>query len=152
MMGSDYLSPPGPSAGLQASVGGGMGNVMNLLDLDLDEPVYEPETVGGGSSSGVEEQLGDLGLGSGGSGGGGGGNYLAGLDFGLSGGNGLLSLGADQGLVQPKQVLLPAKSAQGLEINGTFARRGGKIFLDLTFANKAMQPLFDFAFQFNTNT
>ena len=148
MMGNDYMSPPGPSAGLQASVGGGMGNVMNLLDLDLDEPVYEPEStpVGGGSSSGVEEQLSDLGLG------GGSGNYLAGLDFGLSGGNGVLSLGVDQGLVQPKQVLLPAKSAQGLEINGTFARRGGKIFLDLTFANKAMQPLFDFAFQFNSNT
>jgi AP-1 complex subunit beta-1 len=50
------------------------------------------------------------------------------------------------------QVLLSAAQAKGLEIHGTFARRAGKIFLELTFTNRAMQPVSDFAFQFNTNS
>jgi len=151
MMGDDYLGAMPPSAlSMQASVGGGVGNVMNLLDLDIDEPVQ-------GSSSGVEDQLGDLNLGSQNANylGSQNGNYLAGLDFGAGGASSSSSnFGSmgDQGLVQPKQVLLNAKNAQGLEIHGTFARRGGRVFLDMTFWNKAMQPLFDFAFQFNNNT
>jgi hypothetical protein len=56
------------------------------------------------------------------------------------------------GLIRPKQVILPAKSAQGMEISGTFARRGGKIYLDITFTNRAMQPISDFQMQFNKNT
>jgi len=55
-------------------------------------------------------------------------------------------------VVLPKKVLLPASAAKGLEIHGTFARRGGKIFLEVTFTNRALQPMSDFAFQFNTNT
>ena len=49
-------------------------------------------------------------------------------------------------------MLLAASQAKGLEINGTFARRSGKIFLELSFTNRAMQPVSDFAFQFNTNS
>jgi hypothetical protein len=37
-------------------------------------------------------------------------------------------------------------------ILGTFARRSGMIYMEMTFSNKAMQPLSDFAIQFNGNS
>lgn len=41
--------------------------------------------------------------------------------------------------------------AKGLEISGTFARRGGIIQMDLSLTNKAMSVMTDFAIQFNRN-
>ena len=35
---------------------------------------------------------------------------------------------------------------------GTFSRRQGNIYMDLTFANRAMQPMAGFAIQFNKNS
>lgn len=49
------------------------------------------------------------------------------------------------------QVWLPAMKAKGLEISGTFARRGGAIHMDLSLTNKAMSVMTDFAIQFNRN-
>lgn len=49
------------------------------------------------------------------------------------------------------QVWLLAMKAKGLEISGTFARRGGIIQMDLTLTNKAMSVMTDFAIQFNRN-
>lgn len=49
------------------------------------------------------------------------------------------------------QVWLPAMKAKGLEISGTFARRGGAIHMDLSLTNKAMSVMTDFAIQFNKN-
>lgn len=52
----------------------------------------------------------------------------------------------------PKQVWLPAVRGKGLEINGTFSRRNGQIYMDMTFSNKAMQAMGGFAIQFNKNS
>ncbi|KAJ1854941.1 hypothetical protein LPJ73_002399, partial [Coemansia sp. RSA 2703] len=53
----------------------------------------------------------------------------------------------------PKNVLLDSNVTHGLEILGTFARRsGGKMQMEMTFANKSNMPISDFAIQFNKNT
>ncbi|XP_037387599.1 AP-1 complex subunit beta-1 isoform X3 [Pygocentrus nattereri] len=54
--------------------------------------------------------------------------------------------------IPPKTVWLPAMKAKGLEISGTFARRSGVIHMDLSFTNKAMSVMTDFAIQFNKNS
>ncbi|XP_058850746.1 AP-1 complex subunit beta-1 isoform X1 [Acipenser ruthenus] len=69
----------------------------------------------------------------------------------------LFDLGSGVGMptgsyVVPKTVWLPAMKAKGLEISGTFARRMGTIQMDVTFTNKAMQIMTDFAIQFNRNS
>uniref|UniRef100_A0A671S1H8 AP complex subunit beta n=1 Tax=Sinocyclocheilus anshuiensis TaxID=1608454 RepID=A0A671S1H8_9TELE len=48
-------------------------------------------------------------------------------------------------------VWLPAVKAKGLEIFGTFSRRQGHMYMDMTFTNKALQHMTDFAVQFNKN-
>ncbi|KAF3840662.1 hypothetical protein F7725_006524 [Dissostichus mawsoni] len=40
----------------------------------------------------------------------------------------------------------------GLEISGTFSRRQGHMYMDMTFTNKALQHMTDFAVQFNKNS
>uniref|UniRef100_A0A8C9U2G7 Adaptor related protein complex 2 subunit beta 1 n=1 Tax=Scleropages formosus TaxID=113540 RepID=A0A8C9U2G7_SCLFO len=50
------------------------------------------------------------------------------------------------------QVWLPATKAKGLEIAGTFSRRQGHMYMDMTFINKALQHMTDFAIQFNKNS
>uniref|UniRef100_A0A671NK55 AP-1 complex subunit beta-1-like n=1 Tax=Sinocyclocheilus anshuiensis TaxID=1608454 RepID=A0A671NK55_9TELE len=54
--------------------------------------------------------------------------------------------------VQHKRISAPAMKAKGLEISGTFARRGGIIQMDLSLTNKAMSVMTDFAIQFNRNS
>jgi AP-1 complex subunit beta-1 len=54
--------------------------------------------------------------------------------------------------VSPRTIWLPAEKGKGLEINGTFARRNGQLYMDMTFTNKAMQPMMGFAIQFNKNS
>uniref|UniRef100_A0A671S138 AP-1 complex subunit beta-1 n=1 Tax=Sinocyclocheilus anshuiensis TaxID=1608454 RepID=A0A671S138_9TELE len=49
-------------------------------------------------------------------------------------------------------VWLPAVKAKGLEIFGTFSRRQGHMYMDMTFTNKALQHMTDFAVQFNKNS
>uniref|UniRef100_A0A4W4ECS7 AP complex subunit beta n=1 Tax=Electrophorus electricus TaxID=8005 RepID=A0A4W4ECS7_ELEEL len=56
------------------------------------------------------------------------------------------------GYVVPKAVWLPAVKAKGLEISGTFSRRQGHMYMDMTFTNKALQHMTDFAIQFNKNS
>lgn len=41
--------------------------------------------------------------------------------------------------------------AKGLEISGTFSRRQGHMYMDMSFTNKALQHMTDFAIQFNKN-
>ncbi|XP_060739612.1 AP-1 complex subunit beta-1 isoform X2 [Tachysurus vachellii] len=65
------------------------------------------------------------------------------------GGSVVMTTGA---YVPPKAVWLPAMKAKGLEISGTFARRGGVIHMDLSLTNKAMSVMSDFAIQFNKNS
>ncbi|XP_054168452.1 AP-1 complex subunit beta-1-like [Oppia nitens] len=52
----------------------------------------------------------------------------------------------------PKQVWLPAVRGKGLEVLGTFTRRNGQIYMEMTFTNKAMQAMGGFAIQFNKNS
>lgn len=52
----------------------------------------------------------------------------------------------------PKTVWLPADKGKGLEISGTFSRRAGQVYMDLTFVNKAMQAMTAFAIQLNKNS
>ena len=54
--------------------------------------------------------------------------------------------------IPPKQVWLPAAKGKGLEVSGTFSRKSGQIFMEMTFSNKAMQPMNNFGIQFNKNS
>ncbi len=53
--------------------------------------------------------------------------------------------------IPPKQTWLTAAKGKGLEINGTFSRKGGVIYMEMSFANKAMQPMNAFGIQLNKN-
>nr|XP_020659628.1 AP-2 complex subunit beta isoform X1 [Pogona vitticeps]XP_020659629.1 AP-2 complex subunit beta isoform X1 [Pogona vitticeps]XP_020659630.1 AP-2 complex subunit beta isoform X1 [Pogona vitticeps] len=68
--------------------------------------------------------------------------------FELSSGIGM----APGGYMAPKAVWLPAVKAKGLEISGTFSHRQSHIYMDMTFTNKALQHMSDFAIQFNKNS
>ncbi|KAJ6655780.1 hypothetical protein lerEdw1_004833 [Lerista edwardsae] len=59
---------------------------------------------------------------------------------------------APGGYVASKSVWLPAVKAKGLEICGTFSHRQGHIYMDMSFTNKALQHMTDFAIQFNKNS
>ncbi|KAJ2385771.1 hypothetical protein H4S02_004170 [Coemansia sp. RSA 2611] len=59
---------------------------------------------------------------------------------------------ADGTYVPARRVLLDAQQGQGLEITGTFARRNGRVQLELGLANRSGMALGDFALQFNKNT
>ncbi|XP_047674567.1 AP-1 complex subunit beta-1 isoform X2 [Tachysurus fulvidraco] len=107
---------------LSGDIGGGPAMGMGLGGA----PVGAPAGLGGAPA--VGGGLGDL--------------------FDLGGGV-VMSTGA---YVPPKTVWLPAMKAKGLEILGTFARRGGVIHMDLSLTNKAMSVMTDFAIQFNKNS
>lgn len=47
---------------------------------------------------------------------------------------------------------LPAEKGKGLEIQGTFSRRGAGVYMDMVFTNKAMQAMSGFAIQLNKNS
>ncbi|KAL7752085.1 beta-adaptin [Sorochytrium milnesiophthora] len=51
----------------------------------------------------------------------------------------------------PKTQLLDPTQGKGFGISGTFAKRNGTVFLDMTFQNQTGQPLSDFAVQLNKN-
>ncbi|XP_051175824.1 AP-1 complex subunit beta-1 isoform X2 [Leptopilina boulardi] len=54
--------------------------------------------------------------------------------------------------VSPKVNWLPAEKGKGFDIWGTFSRKNGQISMDMTFTNKAMQPMGGFAIQLNKNS
>ncbi|XP_008213577.1 AP-1 complex subunit beta-1 isoform X1 [Nasonia vitripennis] len=54
--------------------------------------------------------------------------------------------------VAPKVNWLPAEKGKGFDIWGTFSRKNGQINMDMTFTNKAMQPMGGFAIQLNKNS
>ncbi|CAL7936403.1 unnamed protein product [Xylocopa violacea] len=54
--------------------------------------------------------------------------------------------------VAPKVNWLPAEKGKGFDIWGTFSRKNGQISMDMTFTNKAMQPMGGFAIQLNKNS
>ncbi|KAL0267221.1 UNVERIFIED_CONTAM: hypothetical protein PYX00_009559 [Menopon gallinae] len=64
----------------------------------------------------------------------------------------IFGLSAPTSYVVPKVQWLPAEKGKGLEIWGTFSRRGGQIHMEFSITNKAMQPMADFAIQLNKNS
>ncbi|CAI5444670.1 unnamed protein product [Caenorhabditis angaria] len=52
----------------------------------------------------------------------------------------------------PKELLLDASKAMGMQVEGTFIRKSGRIYMELTITNKAMQAMSNFAVQFNKNS
>jgi len=54
--------------------------------------------------------------------------------------------------IPPKQEWLSAAKGKGLEVSGTFSRKNAVVYMDMTFSNKAMQPLSNFGIQFNKNS
>lgn len=52
----------------------------------------------------------------------------------------------------PKVNWLPAEKGKGFDLWGTFSRKNGAINMDMTFTNKAMQPMGGFAIQLNKNS
>lgn len=114
--------PPVPPA---AAAGGG---VMDLLGEDLSGLQLGGAPSPAQPMGGPMEGLGDL--------------------FSLSGGPGIPG-----GMYSaPKQVWLTAAKGKGVEISGTFSRRQGQIYMDMTINNKAMQAMAGFAIQFNKNS
>uniref|UniRef100_A0A0R3RXU5 AP complex subunit beta n=1 Tax=Elaeophora elaphi TaxID=1147741 RepID=A0A0R3RXU5_9BILA len=61
-------------------------------------------------------------------------------------------LSGQTGYVAPKTVWLEASKGKGTQIEGTFVRRDGQIYMDMTLTNRAMQPFTGFAIQFNKNS
>ncbi len=57
----------------------------------------------------------------------------------------------ERSFLWPVKEWLPAVKAKGLEISGTFSRRQGQMYMDMSFTNKALQHMTDFAIQFNKN-
>jgi len=54
--------------------------------------------------------------------------------------------------IPPKQEWLSATKGKGLEIKGTFSRKAGTIYMDMTFSNRAMQAMSGFGIQLNKNS
>jgi AP-1 complex subunit beta-1 len=54
--------------------------------------------------------------------------------------------------IPPKLEWLPASKGKGLEIRGTFSRKNGTIYMDMTFSNRAMQLMNGFGIQLNKNS
>ena len=67
-------------------------------------------------------------------------------------GGDLFSINSVTNFIAPKKLVLSANAAKGMEVQATFARRQGQMMMDLTVTNRALQPISDFALQFNKNT
>ncbi|VDN07577.1 unnamed protein product [Thelazia callipaeda] len=50
------------------------------------------------------------------------------------------------------KIWLEASKGKGTQIEGTFVRRNGQIYMEMTFTNRAMQPFTGYAIQFNKNS
>ncbi|KAI8815848.1 adaptin N terminal region-domain-containing protein [Fimicolochytrium jonesii] len=127
---------------VNAAVGGG---IENLLDLDFggsyDTTSATTPAPNHRTASAIDDLLGLSDMSSPGVGG-------------PSGGFSGLASPVGQGAATntPKTTLLSAGEANGLDLQGAFNKRQNQIFLDLTFSNRTVTPLTDFAIQFNVNT
>lgn len=115
----------------------------DLLSMDINAPVAPTSSI---PSSNVDLLGGGLDI------------LLGGTGPAETTGNGLLGDifgigGAPSTMVStPKIVWLPAEKGKGLEVLGTFSRRGNTVSMDMTFTNKAMQAMSGFAIQLNKNS
>jgi len=74
-------------------------------------------------------------------------NNLLGDIFGLDS-----SAATSTGYIPPKQVWLTAAKGKGLEISGSWSLKNNVINMEMTFNNKAMQAMQNFALQLNKNS
>ena len=74
-------------------------------------------------------------------------NALLGDIFGLGGATAPTTF-----YIPPKSVWLEASKGKGLEISGTFSRKGDEVMMEMTLSNKAMQPMSGFGLQLNKNS
>merc|ERR1711997_726789 len=65
-------------------------------------------------------------------------NQLLGDIFGLGGAGAGLGMPTTTFYIPPKQEWLSAQKGKGLEVKGTFSRKAGVIYMDMTFSNRAM--------------
>ncbi|XP_059165905.1 AP-1 complex subunit beta-1-like isoform X2 [Physella acuta] len=146
---SDTQSPPVQQPTVIPGVDSLIGD---LLDMDLGGPTpYQQQQMmsqippTAATPAGAVDLLGE-GLDNLLGGGGGGMDALGGLNdiFGIS--------IQSSFYIPPQEVWLTAAKGKGMEITGTFARRNKQIYMELTFTNKAMQPMLGFAIQFNKNS
>lgn len=143
----------GAPAAPQATVIPGADSLIgDLLDMDLggsahyqQQQMYQQMPASAPMQGGIVDFLGGEGLDSLLGGGGSGMDSLGGLGD-------IFGAPSSNSYVPPAEVWLPASKGKGLEINGTFARKNGHILMELTFTNKAMQPMTGFAIQFNKNS
>ncbi|XP_052073293.1 AP-1 complex subunit beta-1-like isoform X2 [Mytilus californianus] len=143
----------GAPAAPQSTVIPGVDSLIgDLLDMDLGGPsmAQQQQMFGGPSqtpvqTSGAMDLLGE-GLDS----------LLGGPapagDGGLGGLGDIFGMSQSQSYVPPQEVWIPAAKGKGLEVTGTFIRKNKQVIMDLTFSNKAMQPMAGFAIQFNKNS
>ncbi|KAK6967247.1 AP-2 complex subunit beta [Biomphalaria glabrata] len=146
-------SEPHPAPVQQPTVIPGVDSLIgDLLDMDLGGPTpYQQQQmlsqlpISAPTPSGAVDLLGE-GLDNLLGGGGGGMDALGGL-------NDIFGIATQSSFyVPPQEVWLTAVKGKGMEVTGTFARRNKQIYMELTFTNKAMQPMMGFAIQFNKNS
>lgn len=77
------------------------------------------------------------------------GGGLEGLSLGGGGGGGG---GGPHGFSKAPEVWLTREAGEGLEIKGSFSRKGGQVCMDMVFTNHTTQAMGDFAIQFNKNS
>ena len=78
-------------------------------------------------------------------------NQLLGDIFGLGGAGAGLGMPTTTFYIPPKQEWLSAQKGKGLEVKGTFSRKAGVIYMDMTFSNRAMTAMNGFGIQLNKN-
>ncbi|KAJ3079351.1 AP-1 complex subunit beta-1 [Quaeritorhiza haematococci] len=133
---SSSTSSPFQNSNANSVGGGGAGGLMKPL-IPMS---------GGAAAGGLTQQMNDLSISGGATATG-----AAGSANGGGGGN-RFSLHILGGYVPPQTLLLNSAAGNGLEIQGTFARRQGQMMMEMSFTNRSMQTLTEFAILFNKNS
>ncbi|KAI9141255.1 adaptin N terminal region-domain-containing protein [Paraphysoderma sedebokerense] len=128
----DFSAPPPVTSSAPSSAGAVQtGNILDLLSDDI--PPMQPVSAGSPVGASPLSPVGGVGPSS------------------PLGGVGMVPV-TGPAFSFPRQQLLNAAQAKGLDLFATFSRRNGVAFMDFTISNKALQPMTDFAVQFNKNS
>merc|ERR1711981_1157524 len=142
----------GRGAGQAAQVIPEPGSLIgDLLSMDLGAPAVAPGASGGGVDL-LGGGLNDLLAGPATQAQQPSSNQLLGDIFGLGGAGGGLGMSTTTFYIPPKQEWLSAQKGKGLEVKGTFSRKAGTIYMDMTFSNRAMTAMNGFGIQLNKNS
>ncbi|KNC81104.1 hypothetical protein SARC_06553 [Sphaeroforma arctica JP610] len=137
---ADPLSGMGGASSMAAAQGGGMDDFDLLGGLGgMDMGGVPAAAQPSGAMGGLDDLLGGLG-------------DPAPVQSGAAVGQSAMPLAQATGYTPQQFCMLTAQKGKGLEVYGTFSRRGRQPAIELSFTNKAMKPMQDFAIQFNKNT